>query len=152
MKIPPPMLKAMIAHARESYPSESCGIVIGTPQALSRLSPCRNIQDELHEKDPETYPRSSRDGYSIHPEDMASVMREARERGEDFRVIYHSHVDTGAYFSEEDKRVATWEGEPTYPEVAYVVISVVEGEAKEANIFRWNPGARDFEGESLDLP
>ena len=152
MNVPLPMLKAMIAHARESYPSEACGIVIGTPEKLSHLSPCRNIQDELHVEDPETYPRTSRDGYTIHPEDMVSVMREARERGEDFRVIYHSHIDTGAYFSEEDKRVATWEEEPTYPDVAYIVIAVIEGEAREVNIFSWNAEQRNFEAESLALP
>ena len=152
MKVPTQMLEAMIAHARDAYPAEACGIVIGTPERLTRLSPCRNNQDELHASDPENYPRTSREGYSIHPEDMALVMREAREREEEYRVIYHSHVDEGAYFSKEDKRVATWDGEATYPDVAYIVIAVMEGQVKEANIFHWNPEQRDFKGEPLELP
>jgi proteasome lid subunit RPN8/RPN11 len=146
------MLRAMAAHAREAYPAEACGIIIGTEERLTRLARCRNAQDELHAEDPAAYPRTSRDGYSIHPADMFAVMKEARERGEAFRVVYHSHVDAGAYFSDEDKRVATWDGEPTYPETAHVVISVMGGEPKEANLFRWNPERREFDGEALELP
>jgi len=152
LPIPVPMLRAMVAHAREAYPAEACGIVIGTTERLTKLTRCRNVQDELHAEDPATHPRTSRDGYSIHPQDMFLVMREARERGEAFRVIYHSHVDAGAYFSEEDKRVATWDGEATYPEAAHVVVSVMGGEPKEINLFLWNPERRDFDGKALELP
>ncbi len=152
LPIPLPMLRAMVAHARESYPAEACGIIIGTTERLTRLTRCRNVQDELHAEDPAAHPRTTRDGYSIHPQDMFVIMKEARERGEAFRVIYHSHIDAGAYFSDEDKRVAIWEGEATYPEAAHVVISVVGGEPKEANIFRWNPGRREFDGEAVALP
>ena len=42
-------------------------------------------------------------------------------------VIYHSHVDAGAYFSETDRRQALVGGEPAYPGAVYVVTSVVRG-------------------------
>jgi proteasome lid subunit RPN8/RPN11 len=42
-------------------------------------------------------------------------------------VIYHSHVDAGAYFSETDRRQALVGGEPAYPNAVYVVTSVVAG-------------------------
>ena len=52
-----------------------------------------------------------------------------RKEADGYRVatIYHSHIDTGAYFSETDTRNALIDGEPAYPDAAYVVVSVVEG-------------------------
>jgi len=151
LKIPEFMMEEMIAHARETYPAEACGIITGTSGGLTVLTRCRNVQDELHAEDPELHPRTSRDGFSVDPIEMLQIMRAARERGEDFKIIYHSHVDADAYFSEEDKRVATWEGEPTYPGVGYIVISVYGGEPKSANLFHWSEEKGDFEGVSLEV-
>jgi len=59
-------------------------------------------------------------------------------------VIYHSHVDTGAYFSPTDKRNALINGEPAYPDAVYVVLSVMDGKVAGTGCFVWDAGARDF--------
>jgi proteasome lid subunit RPN8/RPN11 len=82
---------------------------------------------------------------------MFRILRDAHGRG-GTQVIYHNHVDTGAYFSAEDKRMATWDGEPVYPGVGYIVISVHGSEPREANLFTWNEEARDFEGVPVEIP
>ena len=60
-------------------------------------------------------------------------------------VIYHSHIDAGAYFSATDRRNALIDGEPTYPDAVYVVLSVVSGRVVDAQAFVWDrdrPGLR----------
>ena len=130
------------AQAVAEYPAESCGVILvrGTER---QLLPCRNIQDELHARDPERHPRDARTAYYIDPADL---LRIGRKEGDGFTVavIYHSHIDAGAYFSETDRRNALFGGEPSYPEATYVVTSVMGGRADAMAAFRWNATQRDF--------
>jgi proteasome lid subunit RPN8/RPN11 len=157
---------AIRAQAIEEYPHESCGVVL-VREGERRLVRCRNIQNELHGRDPLRHPRDARTAYYIDPADLLRIGRLESE-GFAVAVIYHSHVDVGAYFSATDKRQALL-GEdprthdPMYPEAAWVVTSVV-GDAEGGNggqgarrvaamaAFRWDPAARDFQPVDLELP
>ena len=108
-----------------------------------RLLRCRNIQNELHARDPQRNPRTARTAYHIDPQDLLRIGRLESE-GFAVAVIYHSHVDAGAYFSETDKRQALVAGEPAYPDATYVVTSVMNGHAAAVCAFRWNTPQRDF--------
>jgi proteasome lid subunit RPN8/RPN11 len=131
------------AQAEAQYPSECCGVLLARGEADRLLLPCRNIQDELHAKDPAKHPRDSKTAYFIDPKDLLSIGRRETQ-GYAVTVIYHSHVDAGAYFSATDKRNALINGEPTYPDAVYVVLSVVEGKVVDAGTFAWDPEACDF--------
>lgn len=137
--------------AENEYPSECCGVVLekeGFPgQRL--LIPCRNVQNELHAKDPERYARDARTAFHVDPKDLLRIGN-LESDGYRVRVIYHSHINAGAYFSETDKQNALVQGEPAYPEATYVVVSVVEGKAAKAAAFAWSPEQRDF--VPLDFP
>jgi len=121
----------------------------GTPERL--FLPCRNIQDELNRKDPARHPRNARTAYYIDPRDLLTI---GRREAEGFRVatIYHSHIDTGAYFSETDKRNALVNGEPAYPDAIYVVVSVMAGRFDGANAFAWDAARRDFLPVGFTIP
>lgn len=142
MTLTPDELERIRRQAVEEYPSEACGVIL-VRSAERRLVRCRNIQDQLHAKDPVRHPRDARTAYYIDPKDLLAI---GRLEGEGFavHVIYHSHVDAGAYFSETDKRQALLGGEPTYPEATYVVVSVVTGRVEAAGAFRWNADRHDF--------
>lgn len=131
--------------AEAEYPAECCGVLLlrSEPRADRLLLPCRNIQDELHRKDPATHPRDSRTAYFIDPKDLLTI---GRREGDGYRVavIYHSHIDAGAYFSATDRRNALIDGEPTYPDAVYVVLSVMSGRVADAQAFVWDAAARDF--------
>jgi len=126
------------------YPSECCGIVTGNASA-QRVHPCRNRQDELHAKDPEHHPRTSREAYDIDRNEMERIFSDAAARGEQVICFYHSHIDCGAYFSNMDKEVLTVFGEPEFPDAVHVVVSVEERKVKEINGYRWNGAKQDFE-------
>jgi len=131
--------------AKAEYPAECCGVLLlrGHAGTDRLLLPCRNIQDELHAKDPVKHPRDSRTAYFIDPKDLLAIGRREGE-GYAVSVIYHSHIEAGAYFSVTDKRNALIDGEPTYPDAVYVVLSVVKGKVADAQSYAWDPVARDF--------
>jgi proteasome lid subunit RPN8/RPN11 len=144
-------LAAIRRHAEADYPAECCGVLlIRTAAPAERLlMACRNVQDELHGRDPVRYPRTSRTAYFIAHPDLLEIGRR-ESQGYDVRVIYHSHIEAGAYFSETDRRNALMGGEPTYPDTTYVVASVLEGRVAEVRAHRWQPTAGDFVEVPLD--
>lgn len=133
------------AQAAEEYPAECCGVILARPErpADRIFLRCRNVQDELHRRDPVRHPRNARTAYYIDPRDLLAI---GRHEGAGYRVrtIYHSHIDAGAYFSETDKRNALVDGEPAYPDATYVVVSVLEGQVRAAAAFHWDAASRDF--------
>ena len=134
-------------HALAEYPDECCGIVIGKPDhpENDQIFRCTNIQNQLHEQDPKAYVRDARTAYYIDPRQLMRIMKQADEQDLVIKLFYHSHPEHDAYFSEEDKRMALFDNEPTYPDARYLVISVYNREIRDQAFFEWNPEALDFE-------
>ena len=134
------ILDQMITHAEKEYPSEACGILLGEKgrNSVTEFRPLPNSYDRMHRKFPETYPRDSRTAYLIDPMTQERLFEEAQKEGLEVKAVFHSHADHGAYFSEEDRLVAAPWGEPMYPGVSYIVISIYGGKFKEANQFYWD--------------
>ncbi len=127
------LLDEIYAHAREGYPEEVCGFVLD-----DEVRRCENRQNALHAEDPEHFPRDARTAYNLGPKDLFFLDKSLRgERP--VRLIYHSHVEVGAYFSAEDVRAATYEGEPLYP-VDYLVVDVQKDGVRGAKLFRFADG------------
>jgi [CysO sulfur-carrier protein]-S-L-cysteine hydrolase len=135
-------LETIRAQAVQEYPFESCGVVLRRGDER-RLLRCRNTQNELHARDPARHPRDARTAYYIDPKDLLRI-GDLEHQGFGVAVIYHSHIDAGAYFSETDRRQALVGGEPAYPGVVYVVTSVVQGAVDAVAAFCWDPTRRDF--------
>ncbi len=153
MILTPEELVQVQVQAAAEYPSECCGVLLSRGERASDrlLMRCRNIQNELHAKDPVRHPRDARTAYFIDPKDLLTI---GRREGEGYRVatIYHSHIDTGAYFSATDRQNALINGEPAYPDAVYVVLSVVERRVVDAAAFVWDPSAHDFAPTELQKP
>jgi proteasome lid subunit RPN8/RPN11 len=136
-------VQAISEHALQEYPSECCGIVTGTA-GDQQVHRCRNRQDELHARDPEQHPRTSREAYDIDRGEMERIFQDAAAKGETVLAFYHSHIDCGAYFSQMDREVQTVFGEPEFPDAVHVVVSVRERAVKEIIGYRWDRAAQDF--------
>jgi proteasome lid subunit RPN8/RPN11 len=136
-------LEALHAHACETYPDECCGMIIAR-DGREEVVRVTNIQNELHAKDPEQYPRTAAIAYTMGVESAPILI--AAERGElTLRAFYHSHPEHDAYFSAEDKKQAMggWD-EPSYPQAAQLVLSVRAREVRATKAFAWDENARDF--------
>ena len=144
------------AEARAAYgrDEESCGLIAGpTADALfvEDVVPMENRANKLHALDPETYPRTGRMYFDIDPMKFERQIRERAESGRPAKVLYHSHLDVGAYFSDTDAAAATMGGDaPAYP-LAYLVTSVRKPEKQgdpplvdDTKLFIWSYEAKKF--------
>jgi proteasome lid subunit RPN8/RPN11 len=145
--------EGMAAHARAAYPEECCGLLTGREEgALAGAHPCRNLQNQYHERFPEEYPRDARTAYLLDYRDLERVDAQARGRGERVRGIFHSHVDVGAYFSEEDVRVALMGGEePAFADFVHIVLDARADGVRGGKAFRWDPSLRAFREVPLEV-
>lgn len=127
-------LEAMYRHARAEYPRECCGYVLGVGPSAT-VVPCENLQDELHSADPIRFPRTAHSAYSIGGPALLRLAR-SFDSPRPATLIYHSHPDVGAYFSDEDMRAALAAGYP----VDYLVIDVTRDRVRGAKLFRHRDG------------
>lgn len=146
--------RQIVEQARSGYPDEVCGLLAGPcgERQGTAYHPCRNIYDEMHAKDPETYPRTARTAYLIDGAEQQQLFDRVASDGMEVKAIVHSHTDHDAYFSDEDRYVAAPWGEPFYPEISYIVISIFQGEYKAANEFIWDAAKADFEPFAITRP
>ena len=136
-------------HAQETFPEECCGVIFSAG-ATDQVVRVKNIQNQLHALDPQTYPRTAVIAYAMDPLELDSVIRQGEEKGRRLKAFYHSHPDHDAYFSDEDKAFASPFGEPTYPDVAQIVISIYKRAVKEIRAFEWSAARNDFAEVPLD--
>jgi proteasome lid subunit RPN8/RPN11 len=152
--LPHSLLEEVYAEARAAYArdEESCGILVGPadePLILDGIVPMKNRANALHRLDPATYPRTGRMYFDIDPLAFERALKLTQSRGKPAKVLYHSHLDAGAYFSETDAAAITMGGdEPAY-DLAYLVTSVRKGEVAEHALFVWDPKSRTFVSSDL---
>jgi proteasome lid subunit RPN8/RPN11 len=150
------LLEEIYAEARAAYArdEESCGLLVGPanqPLLVDGIVPMKNRANALHALDPETYPRTGRMYFDIDPLAFERTVRSREAEGRPAKVLYHSHLDAGAYFSETDAAATTMGGnEPAY-DLSYLVTSVREGQIAEHALFVWDPITRAFVSSELQV-
>lgn len=105
MKIQKTIVDEIMAHAREGYPNEVCGLMAGNGDAATRIFRMTNIDE-------------SSVSYMMEPQEQFRAFKEIRKEGLELMAIYHSHPTSGAYPSQTDVRLAF------YPEVVYIIASL----------------------------
>ncbi len=120
---------------------EVCGFVVRRGGAL-HVERIPNVADRYHAADPERFPRTSRDSYLMDAKEQLRVHRELETRGGEIAAVWHSHVETGAYFSAKDRADAVVEGAPAVPGAEYLVLGIRGGRVTEVKRFRWD--GREF--------
>ena len=140
-------------HALEEYPSESCGFVFGPaeqPALLDASQREENEADKYHKLDPLTFPRTSNTYFKINELRAARTFEEGQAEGRPVKVIYHSHCDAGAYFSDEDAATFANGGELMWP-CAYIVVSIMDGKLAERRLWVHTPGTNNFQESPLTI-
>ena len=138
---------------------EACGVLFGpagdlTCDAQERLP---NLANRYHAMDPEGYPRTGRTYFLVDPLKFQKKVRAGEDEGRPMKVLWHSHLDCGAYFSETDAQTALAGGdEPSY-DLAFLVISVrgdgIGGGAQvdDRRLFVWNGAEKKFVEGALHI-
>lgn len=135
--------EALCRHAQETFPDECCGAIL-TSASGDEVRRIPNIQNVMHAKDPQTYPRDATIAYVMEPKALLAVLKEAESGHPTLKAFYHSHPNHDAYFSAEDKRQAMFGDEPSYPDTVYLVISLYDREVKVIQAYAWDEPAKDF--------
>lgn len=142
------------ARAAFGRDEESCGLLLGPdtdPLFVDEIVPMENRANKLHRLDPETYPRTGRMYFDIDPLKFERAVRAGESNGRPVKVLYHSHLDVGAYFSDTDAAAATMGGDaPTY-DLAYLVTSVRAGVVDDRKLFVWDEATRTFAESGLEI-
>ena len=154
-------LEAIEADARAAYArdEEACGYLRG-PQDDALLCDEHvalvNTANKLHALDPETYFRTARTFFSFNEKKFDDAVAASAREGRPIKVLYHSHLDAGAYFSPTDAAVLSF-GEPPAEEggaitmgpgpawpLAFLVTSVRRGVIDDHRLFVWDAAAATF--------
>ena len=151
--ISPEVMAELEAHALATYPSECCGFVSGPVADAARLDASQreeNEADKYHKLDPETFPRTSRTYFKINELRAAKAFDAGDKGGRPIKVIYHSHCDAGAYFSQEDAATFASDKQLMWP-CAFIVVSVQNGQLAERKLWVHVPGTNDFRESTLTV-
>jgi len=134
---------AICRHAQETFPEECCGAILrgAGGEEVRRIT---NVQNVMHARDPQTYPRDATIAYFMDPKELLKVVQEVDSGRAALKAFYHSHPNHDAYFSAEDKARAMFGDEPSYPEAVHLVISIYGREVRAIRAYVWEEGARDF--------
>ena len=118
-----PVLRAIGAHAARCFPAECCGYVTD-----AGVVECTNAQASgLHPTVPE---RGAKAGFVIAGAELLAFAR-SFDGPTPARVVYHSHTNGRAYFSEVDRDVARGAGYPVH----HLVIGIDAAGPTEAALF-----------------
>jgi desampylase len=72
-------LRSVAAHARDAWPQECCGLLLGTTRSIEAAYRARNDHEERRTR------------YLVRPEDHFAAIRVARARTLEIVGAYHSH-------------------------------------------------------------
>jgi proteasome lid subunit RPN8/RPN11 len=130
-------LPEVFRQARAAFPAECCGWLTATT-----VRPCRNAQPDGDH--PTAAARGAETAYVIAGDDLLAFAR-AFDEPDPPQVIYHSHPNGRAYFSQTDREVARspWGDGPAYP-VTQLVVGLDAERIVEAALFAWSDDAADF--------
>ncbi len=117
ISIPKSIFNGMIDHAKKESPLECCGILGGKNHTVGKAFELKNT-----EKSPSRY--------SMAGQEQLRVFEEMEKETMEMVAIYHSHPHTIPFPSETDVKLAF------YPEVASIIISLMEEQNPVVKAFR----------------
>jgi proteasome lid subunit RPN8/RPN11 len=100
------IVESIARFAREAYPYECCGALLGADDLITEVLPIANSSDEPKER-----------RFRIRPEDFQRAERRAEQRQLELLGFYHSHPNHPARPSDNDL-------EHAWPNLIYVILSI----------------------------
>lgn len=130
MKIQRSVYNALIEQSRKELPNEACGYLAQDEAGVI------SVHYELTNTD------ASPEHFTMDPKEQFAAVKDMRGKGLKMAAVYHSHPETPARPSEEDKRLAF------DPNISYVIISMA-AEEPDLKSFKIKDG--NVEKESIEI-
>jgi proteasome lid subunit RPN8/RPN11 len=119
------------AHARQAYPHECCGALIGRQGAVQAAFALPNTTEE-----------GPRRRFLVRPDDYRAAERHSQALGLDLLGFYHSHPDHPA-------RPSQYDLDHAWPFFSYVIVSVKAGVPEDMTSWRLQEDRSAFDQENL---
>ena len=129
-------MRAIEAHARETFPEECCGFLLGTatePRKVAALRRATNVVETNRER-----------RYVIDPREHLAVEKELVGTGREILGFYHSHPNHPAEPSEFDRSHA-------WPWYSYVILSIVDRVPKDLRAWSLEGTSASFQPVPLEI-
>lgn len=123
-----PLRRILAEHARDTWPEEACGLLVGAGGAPREVVGLTNYASDPLRR------------YALDPLEYMRVEHAAERRGLGVVGVWHSHPDGGAEPSETDRRAA-------WPGWLYVIVGL-QGDSP-CCIRGWRLVANEFVEEEL---
>ncbi len=142
--IPRGILEEAYREARNTFPAECCGWMAGPSPGTSVTLLRRCVNAQASGAHPTVAERTAESAYLFSGPDLLDL-NHSFDGDEPALVIFHSHPNGRAYFSETDREVAgsPWGDGPAYP-VQQLVIGIGPDRVVEAALFAWSDDDREF--------
>lgn len=126
IRIPQTIQDDLIAHAKEGFPLEVCGILAGSDESVTAIYRMTNTD-------------ASNEHFMMDPKEQFAVVKDLRAKGLAMLAVYHSHPESPARPSAEDIRLALT------PDVSYVIISLVDAALPDIKSYKITSGTVQLE-------
>ena len=117
IQIPKAVYDEMVGHAKNVYPQEACGFLLGKDGLATYFMQIENMDH-------------STVTYTMDPRQQLRAFKRISADGLDLLGIFHSHVASAPEPSQTDRQMAF------YPEVSYLIVSLANMEKPELKSFR----------------
>lgn len=122
IELPQEIVDGMIAHARDEFPQECCGMLAGI-----NGKPVKQVRA--------TNSEASEFRYRVDDRELLKFLRECDDNDWDFLAVYHSHTRSQAYPSPTDVRLAR-----NWPDPYYILVSLENDDSPVVRAFRIDDG------------
>jgi len=139
VRIPEAQMARLHAHLEAAYPDEGAGFLLGHLQGEAFLvGGILTLENRWQGS-------SQRNRFRLEPQDALQAELAAARQGMDVIGVFHSHPDHPAQPSQWDLAWATW------PNFAYLITSVEQGQARRTRAWRLREDRSAFEEDTLTL-
>ena len=129
-------LQKIHKHAREAYPFECCGILVGLfgdKKEVKEVREVKNInKDRVHDR------------YEIDPREFYMVDKDSSKNGLKVIGFYHSHPD-------HPPRPSAFDTERAWQSYSYIIISILKGKDLITKSWVLDEGDKSFKEEPLEV-
>jgi proteasome lid subunit RPN8/RPN11 len=134
--VPRRVYNEIVSHAKDSYPNECCGVLIGNTLGSRKVFSSERATNINEER--------ARDRYILDPMELNIIDKTARASNLDIIGFYHSHPDHTDRPSEFDRK----EGQPGY---TYMIVSVLEGTDVAVRCWIFDEEGDPFKEEIINM-
>lgn len=129
-------LEKILNHAREAYPYECCGILVGLLGEKKEVKEIRGVKNINKER--------GHDRYEIDPRELDRVDKDSSKNGLKVIGFYHSHPD-------HPPEPSAFDIERAWQSYSYIIVSVLKGEDLVTKSWVLDEGDKSFKEEPLEV-